>query len=303
MKPMLARFGRRKARPLSVPANIYILGLTMLGVVVMAQDELCLDGEEWRKVIGFEGYEVSNRGRVRSVDRFVANGRGVRTCSGKLLKAQRSKQGYMEVNLYENGESHRKQVRRLVAEAFIPCPDSSYEVDHINLVRDDNRVENLRWLSHQDNVARVYHNPSENTKTNLSRASSREFQDAGHMARSVKVVRSDGEVYESVASAARALGYTAGTYVSNHLRGKVLHCKGYTFKYLEDDRPVHSRTPKEVAQIDCDTGDVVCVFPSAGAACLAMSTTGIPNCLSGRVDTCCGYRWEYVDSLDEIAAQ
>ena len=113
-----------------------------------------LDGEMWLPAKDWEGYiEISNMGRIRSIDRIVnmSNG-GKRMCKGQPLNPHYDKDGYLRVSLkYENRTKH-KQVHRLVAETFIPNPDNKPEVDHINGKRDDNRVENLRWCTNYENI-------------------------------------------------------------------------------------------------------------------------------------------------------
>lgn len=78
-------------------------------------------------------YEVSSAGEVR---------RG-----GKVLKG-RIQRGYLRLQL---GRHNEQYIHRLVAEAFIPNPENKPEVDHINRVKTDNRIENLRWASRSEN--------------------------------------------------------------------------------------------------------------------------------------------------------
>lgn len=84
-------------------------------------------------------YQVSNKGRVRSLRR------------GKII-SQGTNRGYYRVQLYKNGERNDFQVQRLVATAFIPNPENKPEVNHINENKLDNRVENLEWVTHEENV-------------------------------------------------------------------------------------------------------------------------------------------------------
>lgn len=117
--------------------------------------------EQWRSVVGFEGiYEVSNLGRVKSLDRHVAvghEGKGRRLVSGKMLKLQRNTTGYNVLDLYlaSQGEFRKPvKVYRLVAEAFIGiAPSSKHVVNHINGIKTDDRPENLEWITQSENMA------------------------------------------------------------------------------------------------------------------------------------------------------
>jgi hypothetical protein len=114
-----------------------------------------IDAEIWKAIPGWEGlYEVSSIGRVRSVGRYVAYRHGLRWCEGRI-RAIKTYQGYNYVNLVfsDNGRQIEKRclVHRLVAEAFLPNPEKKRCVDHLNTIRTDNRVENLRWVTHLEN--------------------------------------------------------------------------------------------------------------------------------------------------------
>lgn len=106
--------------------------------------------DRWKPVVGFEGwYEVSEAGRVRSVDRVV-NGKRYRS---RLLAHHLAKNGYVLVDLYQGGKRTTRTVHSLVAEAFIgPYPDGK-EVCHGPGGRRDNRVGNLRYDTRQGNFA------------------------------------------------------------------------------------------------------------------------------------------------------
>ena len=110
--------------------------------------------EHWLPVVGYEGlYEVSDQGRVRSLDRWVrARDNGVRLAEGRLLNAATLRSGHKRVTLSNDTNCKRALVHRLVLEAFVgPAPEGKPLALHNNDISDDNRIENLRWGSYHDN--------------------------------------------------------------------------------------------------------------------------------------------------------
>lgn len=102
--------------------------------------------ETWRPVRGYEGlYQVSDYGDVRSF------------CSGKVryMKKTKYSNGYEYLHLYRDGKSRHYRVHRLVWEAFNGSIPDGYEIDHVNGVKDDNRLANLRVVTPKENN----HNP------------------------------------------------------------------------------------------------------------------------------------------------
>lgn len=109
--------------------------------------------EIWKDVIGYEGYyQVSNLGRIRSIDREVVDKNGVkRPIYGKIMRHTFNSDGYPAISLCRNGVYKRLKIHRLVALAFIPNPANLPEVSHLDETRTNNRVDNLVWSSHKDN--------------------------------------------------------------------------------------------------------------------------------------------------------
>jgi predicted P-loop ATPase len=114
--------------------------------------------EIWKAIPTYEGfYEVSNIGNVRSLDRIVyPNGIG-RLEKGICIKQRLDEKGYPKVYLSKNGVSKKIRVHQLVAMAFLGhVRDGSMKVlvDHINDIKNDNRVENLQFLNNRENVTK-----------------------------------------------------------------------------------------------------------------------------------------------------
>jgi hypothetical protein len=101
----------------------------------------------WKPVKDYEGlYEVSSDGQVRSLDRIDRLGR---FREGRVIRQGYAGAGYSHINLRHDGQRKGAYVHRLVAEAFL---DGDGEVNHINGDKADNRVENLEWSTHADNI-------------------------------------------------------------------------------------------------------------------------------------------------------
>ena len=101
--------------------------------------------EIWKDIKDYPNYMVSNLGRVKSLSNNKAR-------KEKILKQHKNSNGYLFVALSKNGKIKCYRVHRLVAEAFLPNPDNKPCIDHINTNKIDNRVENLRWCSHKENI-------------------------------------------------------------------------------------------------------------------------------------------------------
>ena len=111
--------------------------------------------ERWSAISGFEGrYEVSSRGRVRSLARSTRHGRRIK---GRVMRSNRSTP-YAMVTLCRDGRRSYHLVHRLMAEAFIPNPEGLPVVRHLNDDPRDNRLENLAWGTHSDNTQDILRN-------------------------------------------------------------------------------------------------------------------------------------------------
>ena len=96
----------------------------------------------WKAINDYEGlYEISNIGQIKSL------------YTNKILKNNLGKSGYYQIQLFKNKQFKQLSIHRLVAEMFIPNPENKPQVNHINAIKKDNRVENLEWVTGDENMS------------------------------------------------------------------------------------------------------------------------------------------------------
>lgn len=124
--------------------------------------------ELWEPIKGMEHhYEVSNLGRIKSLKRIKRQWNGYKYIEYEIpekIRKPRVFNGYYMVNLTVDGVRYQKWIHRLVAEAFLENPDNLPEVDHKNGRKLDNRANNLRWVTKEDNL-RYMNNRRKDKKT------------------------------------------------------------------------------------------------------------------------------------------
>lgn len=116
-------------------------------------------GEIWKDIPDYDGlYQVSNLGRVRSLDRTVKSSYGaVQNIKGKIIKYKNSR-GYACVSLSKNGIVKYMRVHRLVALVFIPNPHNYPQINHKDCNPYNNQSENLEWCTQKYNNNYGSHN-------------------------------------------------------------------------------------------------------------------------------------------------
>lgn len=192
--------------------------------------------EVWKDVKNYEGYYiVSSMGKVKSLDRIVLgkNGASCFRC-GKLKSSVTNRGGYLLVMLSKNNKPKSCRIHRLVAEAFIPNPDNLPCIDHINTIRTDNRVSNLRWVTQKENCNNELSKKSY-SEANKGRVLSEEWKK--------KIGKGNGKlvycieldkIFESTCEASRELGISQSN-ISLVCRGKRETAGGYHWEYVDSE--------------------------------------------------------------------
>ena len=108
--------------------------------------------EIWKDIPGYEGlYQASNLGRIKSLPR-----KGTHVQEEHILKQIVRRKGYCELALMKNCKRKHFVVHRLIALTFIPNPYNLPQIDHIDDNKQNNRVENLQWITNADNMAKAW---------------------------------------------------------------------------------------------------------------------------------------------------
>lgn len=214
--------------------------------------------EVWKDIVGYEGrYQVSNFGRIKSLDVLLEKKNGKKEFrKGIILLPQLNRAGYYMYSLSKDGIHKRMLAHRIVAEAFIinSEPKSKKYIDHINTIRVDNRVSNLRWVTAKENS----NNPLTKGKISKSKTGrklssiqltamsmcrkgmrpSKECIEARLKTSRIPIVQLDANgsfvaEYESQLDASRKNGYNP-TSINKALKGKIKLYKKSKWVYKDE---------------------------------------------------------------------
>ena len=187
--------------------------------------------EIWKDIAGYEGkYQVSDLGRVRSLDRYQQrtdhrSGKQYETFKkGSMITQHQGNNGYMRAKIFDkDGQKKMALVHRLVAEAFIPNPQNLPQVNHKDENKTDNRAENLEWCTGSYNVT---YNDLHTRRYNNG---------GGRRKRPVEQLTMDGQFvarFDSVTEAAEAVGASVA-HIWNTCDGRQKSSCGYRWRYAE----------------------------------------------------------------------
>lgn len=179
------------------------------------------DKLEWRTVVEYDRYEVNELGQIRHKDRK------------KILTPRANRSGYMYVNFNIGGHRTNFAVHRIVANAFIPNPNNYPEVNHKNLNKADNRVENLEWVNSTENKIHSY-----NSETRKSNGKEVEQYDLNN---------NYIKTFPSASAAAKYMGCSIGA-ISNCCNGRTKTSQGYLWRFAESSTTKYKRNPSLAVQ-------------------------------------------------------
>ena len=177
-------------------------------------------------IIGFENhYQISNLGRIKSLGGLICKSGKVRKHTIKFLSQGLSKNGYYMISLSVGSKRKSFTVHRLIAVHFVPNPDNKAEVNHINGIKTDNRIENLEWVTHKENSHHAW-------KMGLKTAAMKGITGYANKLSIPITCINTGEVFASAAEASKILK-VARPNIVKVLKGDRNHANGLRFKYKE----------------------------------------------------------------------
>ena len=247
--------------------------------------------EVWVAVKGFEGlYEVSDQGRVRSLDRVIVRRDGTSYIKhGQMLTlTPNTKKGYLRVALSKGHKQYKHfEVHRLVALHFVEGYQPGLVVNHKNEIKTDNRAVNLEWCTYQYNL-------TYSDVIAWKRKPVYQYDLQGNFIAK----------HKCCADAEKMLGTYQGAMVHVMYESKRGEWEGYLWSFEERTQEqwmeilkAHKSSRRRIAQCS-DDGTEIARFSTMAKASekFGVSVSALWSCCNGISKQCAGYRWKYVDN-------
>ena len=189
--------------------------------------------EIWKDVPGYEGlYQVSNFGKVIALSKEFLVGKGTVIVHKQKEISFHHKRRYFQVALNNKGKRKYVSVHRLVAQAFIPNPDNKPCIDHIDGNRANNRVDNLRWVTHKENS----NNPITRERIKANCTGAKRCGANSPVAKRIKRISKDGKIkiYDTITEAKKD-GFCYSSIIMC-LKGRMNTHRKYKWEYYDSDR-------------------------------------------------------------------
>ncbi|MED0951988.1 NUMOD4 domain-containing protein [Bacillus cereus] len=252
-----------------------------------------IEGEVWKNITGYdESYQISNLGRVKSFQTVFGEKKGSKKAKLRRLS---NKGGYLSIGLNKDKKQSHFYVHVLVANEFIPNPYNKPYVNHINSNPSDNRVENLEWATHSENMRHKELGPNSTSKP-------------------INQYDLKGSFIKKFNSLKEALRETGAKRIRDVCERKILYSGLYQWRYTGDKQDVNDirhllenkRIGKEPTILQFSLkGDLLNKFssPNKAAEFLAKekgiqprrALIGISKSATGYTKISFGYIWIYED--------
>lgn len=172
--------------------------------------------EMWKTIKGFDNYKVSTFGKVINVK------------TGKVLIPFTTKNGYLVVSPSRGGKPHKKYIHRLVLETFYPNEDTSLQVNHVNGIKSDNRLDNLEWCTSSEN--HLHRSRTLGLKSSTEHMNKMRILAEKAHCKPVRCVETN-IIYRSGVEAAKSVNRSP-TSIWQALCGKTDTCGGFHWEYV-----------------------------------------------------------------------
>lgn len=180
----------------------------------------------WKEIKGFENYQISNTGLIRNEEKILS---------------PFDNNGYDRIQLINGDKKQKKLIHRLVAEHFIPNPGNKPQVNHKDLNTKNNDVDNLEWVTNQENVQHAIENIPERRKQlkeGMSIIGKKYGRQNGiNSSKAINQYNLDGELIDTFSSAREAHRELGISYkcISKCCNGNLKTYKGFIWKFANEE--------------------------------------------------------------------